>query len=202
MKLRPHIRAAIENYLPHMEGWTTVERGCEMAAAIIELQAKVIVDIGVFAARSTLAMGFAARELGESMVYGIDPWSPEAAAEGDDVPESSDWWKEKSRLEDMHQQAMKAVWDHRIEQWVTMIRARSEHIHKLFHEIDVLNIDGAHGEKASCNDVTLYVPKVVKGGFVFMDDCDWPTTAKAIGLLEQQCDLTNDTGKARTYRKR
>src|SRR6478752_2781523 len=74
MSLPKHIHDAIFEYLEHMDGWTTPERGCEMAERILETKAKVCVDIGVFAARSTIAMGFAARQLIDSIVYGIDPW--------------------------------------------------------------------------------------------------------------------------------
>lgn len=200
-----HIQRAIHEYIPHMEGWTSPERGCEMAAAIIEIKARVCVDIGVFAGRSTIAMGFAARDLGNCMVYGIDPWSPAAAYAGDDVEVSAQWWKEKSNLEAIHQQAMKAVWDHNIEPWLVIIRARSEYVHQLFSKIDVLNIDGAHGEKSSCQDVINYMPKLRAGGYLFFDDADWGSTQKALTLIEKECELVNTVkaaNESRTYRKK
>lgn len=202
MSLPDHLIEAIQHYLPPMDGWTTVERGCEMAAAIIETRPEVCVDIGVFAARSTICQGFALRENNFGMVFGIDPWSPAIAEAGDDVRESAEWWREKSNLEAIHQQAMKAVWDHKLEPWVTMIRARSAFVVRLFPRIGFLNIDGGHSEEYSCSDVLLYLPRVITGGYVFMDDTDWPTTQKALSMIEVSCDLVNDTGKARTYRKR
>lgn len=205
MSLPKHIEEAVHHYLPHMEGWTEAERGCEMAACILETKAQVCVDIGVFGGRSTIAMGFAARELGKSMVYGIDNWNPGAAADNDDHKEGVEWWEKKSNLETIHQLAMRSIWDHRLEPWVTIIRAKSEHVHQLFPVIDFLNIDGGHSEINSCRDVTLYLPKVRSGAYVFMDDCGWPTTQKAIGMIEEQCDLVNTTtGKteSRTYKKR
>lgn len=202
MSLPKHIEDAIHNYIPHMDGWCTPERGVEMATHIIETNAQVCVDIGVYAGRSTIAMGFAARQLNTSIVYGIDSWKVDSAIEGDNVEENAKWWKERSRLEEMHWQAMHLIWSHRLDQWITIIRNGSQYVHRLFSVIDCLNIDGNHTEIASCRDVELYVPKVRSGGYVFFDDSDWMSTQKALGILGEMCELVNDTGKARTYIKK
>lgn len=202
MNLPSHIHAAIDGYLPHQNGWTTVQRGQEMAEWILEIKAKVIVDIGVFAGRSTIAMGFAARELGDSHVYGIDPWKVEMAVEGEKDEANADWWKQRADLERMHRETMQWIWDHRLDQWVTIIRQASQYVHQLFPVIDFCNIDGQHAEVASCRDVQLYVPKVRKGGIITFDDTGWEQTQKALGMMDEMCELVNDTGQARTYRKK
>ncbi len=197
-----HLHDAVYNYLEHMDGWTTPERACEMVDHILETKAKVCVDIGVFAGRSTIAMGFAARELQNSHVYGIDPWKIDSAVEGDNVEDNAKWWKERANLEQMHWQCVHMIWSHRLDPWVTIIRNGSQYVHQLFPVIDFLNIDGNHTEIASCRDVELYLPKVRSGGFVMADDSDWSTTQKAMSMIGEQCELVNDNGKARTYRKR
>ena len=205
MSLPKHIEDAINHYLPSQEGWTTPERGREMAERILETKAKVIVDIGVFAGRSTIAMGFAARELVTSHVYGIDPWKIEAQIEGDTVSENARWWKESSNLEYAHKQTMIVIWAHRLDQWVTIIRNASQYVHQLFTEIDFLNIDGSHTEVCSCRDVNLYVPKLRSGHYLMFDDCDWGSTQAALKLVDEQCDLVktmSGDNEARVYRKR
>jgi predicted O-methyltransferase YrrM len=202
MSLPKHIEEAIMKYLPHQEGWTTPERGCEMAEHILETKAQVCVDIGVFAGRSTVAMGMAARELITSHVYGIDPWKIDSAIEGDNVEENAKWWKERANLQEMHWQTMFVLWAHRLDQWVTIIRNASQYVHQLFPVIDFINIDGNHTESASCRDVELYLPRLRSGSFLMFDDSDWGSTQKALKMIEEQCDLINDTGHARTYRKR
>jgi hypothetical protein len=200
--LPSHIEKAIWEYIPHQEGWTTPERACEMAERILETNAQVCVDIGVFAARSTIAMGFAARELGGSIVYGIDSWKIESAIEGDNVEENAKWWREKSNLEKMHLQTMHSIWAHRLDPWVTIIRNSSQYVSGLFPVIDFLNIDGCHTEVASCRDVLLYLAKLKSGGYCTFDDSSWASTQKALGLINEQCELVNETDNARTYRKR
>jgi predicted O-methyltransferase YrrM len=197
-----HIRDAIFTYIPPMDGWTTPERACEMAECILETKARVCVDIGVFAGRSTIAMGFAARQLVDSVVYGIDSWKIDTAVEGDNVEENAKWWKEKANLEQMHWHAMRAIWSHNLDQWVIIIRSPSQYVSHIFDTIDFLNIDGCHTEIASCRDVELYLPKVRSGAYVCFDDTDWPSTQKAQRMIEKYCDIVNDTGKAKTYRKR
>lgn len=205
MSLPSHISEAIHKYFNHMNGWTTPERGCEMAELILETRAQICVDIGVFAGRSTIAMGFAARELNTSWVYGIDNWNPGTAKDNDDHEEGVEWWAKQSNLETIHQEAMRDLWGHRLEPWVIIIRAKSEHVAQLFPVIDFLNIDGGHSEVTSCRDVSLYVPRVRSGGYVLMDDTSWDTTQKALRLIEEQCDLIRvvpGANEARTYRKR
>lgn len=202
MSLPEHIGKAIWEYIPNQDGWTTPERGCEMAEHILETKAKVCVDIGVFAARSTIAMGFAARELIDSHVYGVDAWKIDSAVEGDNVEENAKWWKERANLEQMHWQAVHMIWAHRLDQWVTLIRNNSQYVHQLFPVIDFLNIDGCHTEIASCRDVELYLPRVKSGAYVMFDDSDWGSTQKALSMIEEQCELVSDNGKARSYRKR
>lgn len=202
MNLPDHIREAIFHYIKHMEGWSTPERCCEMADAILETQSRVCIDIGVFAGRSTIAMGFAARELGNAMVYGIDPWKIDSAIEGDSVEMNAKWWKENANLEQMHRQTMQSIWAHNLDQWITIIRAPSQYVNQLFPVIDFLNIDGCHTEIASVRDVALYVPKLRSGHYLTFDDSDWLSTHKALELIETSCELVSDTGKARTYKKR
>lgn len=201
-ELPPHIHSAIDSYIPHQNGWTTVERAQEISACILETNAKVCVDIGVFAGRSTIAMGFSAREIGDSMVFGIDPWKIEQAIEGESDEANADWWRTKADLERMHRETMQWIWDHRLDNWVTIIRAPSQNVHQLFPVIDFLNIDGQHAEIASCRDVELYVPKLRKGAYCTFDDTAWAQTQKALKMIETMCDLVTDTGEARTYRKR
>lgn len=205
MSLPKHISDAIHEYVVHMEGWSTPERCCEMAEKILETKAKVCVDIGVFAGRSTISMGFAARQLVDSKVYGIDPWTPEAATDNDDNKEGIDWWKDKANLEDMQRQAVRSVWNHHLEPWVVLIRSRSEYVYQLFPEIEFLNIDGGHSEISSCRDVELYLPHVKSGYYIFFDDTAWPSTQKAVRMIDEQCELINVTKaetESRTYRKR
>jgi predicted O-methyltransferase YrrM len=208
--MRPNTETAIRNWSASAEGWCLVERALEMAQLVIEHQPSTIVEIGVFAGGSLIPQALALKEIGTGRIYGIDPWSRQAAVEqvftdgktlAADEEIARKWWEEVD-LERMHLLCMQGIWNHALEQHAVVIRARSEHCPELFNEIDVLYIDGSHSEEASCRDVELYLPKVACAGFVWIDDANWETVRKAVGLIEETCTLERDHEQYRLYRKR
>lgn len=211
MSLPKHIVDAIETYIPPLEGWSRPDRCCEMAELVIDIKPKVVCEIGVFGGRGTIAQGFALREnSNQGHIYGIDPWKLEYAIEGE-WSENQNWWRNNIDLDDIHKRCMHAIWAHNLDQWVTIIRAASQHCFKLFPRIDILTIDGSHTEEASFRDARLYVPNVVSGGYIWADDADWQikegdkviqSTQKAMRYIEESCDLVKQIGNMRLYKKR
>lgn len=211
MSLPRHIRDAIETYIPPLEGWTEPDRACEIAELIYDNKPKVVVEIGTFGGRSAIAMAFALRENNNGgKVYCLDPWRVEYAKEGE-WKDNQDWWDKNIDIHEIHRKCMVAIWSHNIDEWLVVIRAASQYCPELFPEIGLLLIDGNHSEVASLRDATLYVPRVITGGFVLMDDADWrvkigdetiESTKKAMQFVEESCDLVKQMGNMRVYRKR
>lgn len=208
-----HLKSTIERELSMSppilcEGWTTPERGIEMAELVLETKPDTIVEIGCFGARSTIAMALALRENGKGKIYTIDPWKKEAALEGENQA-NQEWW-DKVDLNWIHNKAMEAIWRNSLDEYVVPIRAYSHHTHSLFSEIELLVIDGNHSEVASCRDVACYVPLIPNlrkqsglNSYLWFDDSDWPSTQKALGLIEKEggMKLCKDGGNYRIYRK-
>jgi hypothetical protein len=191
----------IHSEIPKLEGWVSPERGCEMADLITKHRPQVCVEIGVFGARSIISQGMALYQNGSGKIYGIDPWRVDAALEGESG-ENAVWWKDRVDLHGIHKSAMEAIWRIGIDKQVVILRASSQNVVQLFPKIDHLFIDGNHTEVASCRDVTLYVPLVKTGGIVIFDDTDWPSTQKAVAILDKSCELLKDAMKYRIYRKK
>ena len=55
--------------------------------------------------------------------------------------------------------------------------------------IDILHIDGNHTADVALSDAYMWLPKVKKGGYIWFDDANWPTTAKAGAYLREHCTL-------------
>lgn len=185
-----------------LEGWFTADRGKELAQLVLDHQPETIVEIGTFGARSTICMGLACRELGHGKVYAIDPWRKEAALEFENEA-NREWWN-KVNLHEIHKGAMEAIWRLGLEEWIVVIRSRSEHCPQLFGGgIDLLLVDGNHSEAASSRDVTLYAPQLREGSIVIMDDTDWETTKKAQQLLEEYCSVlkVSEDGHYKIYKR-
>lgn len=206
--MRPDTELAIREFSATAEGWCRVERALEMAELIVETKPVCVVEIGVFAGGSLVPQALALKENGFGRIYGIDPWSREAAIEqvftdgkitSDAETVAAAWWAEVD-LEKMHQLCLQGIWRYCLEEYAVVIRARSEHCPELFTAIDICYIDGSHSEEASCRDVNLYGSKVKSGGFIWIDDANWKTVEKAIGLLEVFCTLERDHEQYQLYR--
>jgi hypothetical protein len=189
-------------------GWLTPEVGAAMRNLIWKVKPEVCVEIGVFAGKSLINTALALKENGHGIVYGIDPWRLDVALAGAS-PDEFDW--NKADLDAVHYDCMRAIWEHGVEKYAVVIRAPSQYCVQLWEKylgdepdencIDILYIDGGHSEESSCLDVELYSPKVFSGGHIWLDDTNYASLQKAIGIVEQQCQLVKDFGHARLYKK-
>ena len=53
--------------------------------------------------------------------------------------------------------------------------------------IDILHVDGNHTQDIALGDVQMYLPKVKKGGYIWLDDANWETTHLAREFLFANC---------------
>lgn len=205
--LPSHLKDAIHHYIPAMGGMTSPERCCEMAELVYDTKPSVVVDIGAFGGVTLVSQAFSLRELAKGRIYGIDAYKASCAAE-DENEINKAWWH-KINFKSVYLSCAWAIWDHHLEDHAVLIRSRSEDCYQLFERIDILNIDGCHSEAASVRDVQNYLPRVVAGGWIWMDDCDWfadrpASTQAAQRLLEESCDIvrSGDNGHYKLYHKR
>jgi predicted O-methyltransferase YrrM len=182
-------------------GWCTPEKALAMSNLILDQKPAVVVEVGVFAGRSVIPQAMSLRENGGGMIFAIDPWKKEAALEGENAKENDDWWANLD-LHNVHKVAMEFIWRWDLDAHATVIRNASQHVARLFPNIDILHIDGCHSELVSCRDVDLYVPRVVKGGHIWFDDTNWATTKAAIDKLHKVADKIGQVGDCALFRKR
>jgi len=190
------------------EGWLDPARGIEMAELVLATEPQTIVEIGVFGGRSLIAQALALKQIGKGRIFGIDPWKQSDALEGE-TPANRDWWQKNVDLHAIHRGAMESIWRLGLDDYVTIIRAASQRLPKLFAGgIDILNLDSNHSEVASCRDVELYLPQLNTNGYIWMDDLDWQddggklTMKKAEGMVLSQCVQVRRNGHYGLYCKR
>ena len=205
--MNPEIWESIKHY----KGWCSHEKAVAMYELTRTQQPKVCVEIGVFGARSLAVVAMALRDAQTDgglpgQVWGIDPWTNDAAIDHEENPANRDWWT-KVDLDAVRDEAIRRLNASKLLEWARIIVSKSNDAAPLFHSIDWLHIDGNHNEECSTNDVLLWVPKVRKGGYIWFDDADWPQTRKAIsildgGMAERVRDIhSSDGGMARLYVK-
>jgi cephalosporin hydroxylase len=184
-----------------IQGWLSPEVATAMQCLIREVKPDVMIEIGVFAGLSLINAARAMKELGKGIIYGIDPWSMDTALNNMGSGEHVGFWSDIN-LDDVHKDCVHSVAENKLDN-VVLIRAPSERCHQLFRpgSVDILYIDGGHSVPQSCSDVVNYLPKVKRGGYIWLDDTDWVSVQKAERMIRDACELTADFGHACLYKK-
>lgn len=161
---------------PNLHGWCSPEKACALAAAVLTLRPTITVEIGVFGGRSFIPMAMTVKLVGRGTIFGIDPWSAPASLVGM-TGANQEWWA-KCDHDDIYRLFIEALNNSGARDVSVITRMRSNEV-KLdtFPFIDLLHIDGNHGEEASLYDVNAFGSLVRVGGILFMDDIGWASKA-------------------------
>lgn len=155
---------------PRLYGWATPEKACTMAAAVLAIRPNVTVEIGVFGGRSLLPMAMAHKETGQGVVWGIDPWLRSESVQGQVNAGDVNYWQTLDH-EIVYHDFLANLAPLGIQNIVKVIRSSSNAIVPP-PVIDLLHVDGNHGEQAA-TDAKRFSPSVRLGGLCFLDDLDW-----------------------------
>lgn len=171
--------------LSKTDGWSDFGHCSMLMDFVLQHRPKTIVEIGIFGGRSLAAIGFALRHLGEGYVIGIDPWSKEAACEGENE-KNIEWWSNLD-IEAIYIRFMQNIIAMGLTKECRWLRATAEEAVHFFKDgsIELLNLDANHSELVSCRQVTQWMPKIASKGILTIDDCDWQSQAKALQMVRQ-----------------
>lgn len=191
--------------LNELEGWCSEKKARVLCALVSYFRPNTCVEIGVFGGKSLFAIASACYEYGGT-VHGIDPWERDEAVLAVQEQANKDYWGSVN-LDAVYNGCVAALSRLGLEACCHIRRMTSEQAAPLFETVDLLHIDGNHTEKQSTLDATLWLPKVTSGGIVVFDDIDWceagkPTTAAAVRIVEDQCELLSQIENYAIYRKR
>lgn len=164
-----NLQAKIAAIVPTITGWCSVEKGQDLALAVIKTKSAVTVEIGCWGGRSLIPMAMAHAEQQAGIVWAIDPWSPQASTEGYDTV-NANWWGSQNH-EAVYQGFLLSLKTTGVEQYVKVVRQKSDDVEPP-PAIDVLHLDGQHTDQA-VKDIARFAPAVVPKGFVFIDDIGW-----------------------------
>jgi hypothetical protein len=186
-RMSSSLHERIAAVVPELQGWCTVEKACRLADLILETGPSLVVESGVFGGRSLIPQAMALAEQRYGVIVGIDPWTPEAALEGDVGEANAEWWGSKVNLEDIYVGFIEQVLKHRLTPHCSWVRRKSHEVTALFADesIDVFHQDSNHSELVSCREVTSWRGKLKPQGTWILDDCDWPTQKRAVELIQE-----------------
>lgn len=168
-----------------LDGWCPLEKAEALARLVLDVKPACIAEIGVYGGRSLIPMALAAKTYGGT-VHGIDPWSHEAALEGDVGADNSEWWG-RLDIEKIYQGFLGGIRRFGVEDTLRVHRTTDVAALGEFQDgqIGILHVDGNHSSEVSRRYVEQWGPKITAGGYLVMDDIDWQTQAETLALIEQ-----------------
>jgi hypothetical protein len=186
-------KATLLQTVPTMNGWCDPRKANHVFDTVYQHDAKVCVELGVFAGRSLIAFGLAqakraedprtypyylrSRHMGSAIGY--EETTIRRTPSGGQVLTTR-----QSKAECMRVSA-----DLKISKHVSLLHMSTVNAYPQIKDpIDMLHIDGNHSRWDSVRDVTLWVDRVRPGGIIYFDDEDWNTTGNAQELLLLKCD--------------
>lgn len=168
--------------------------------------AKLCVEIGVFKGSSLLYFAEGLR-LTSGKVIGIDPYQLDAFKNKINASKNKIenekisnliykvLFTEQKILDDIYENLIKIIIDNDLSDVISIVRDKSENYccNLSSESVDILHIDGNHDEENVSKDIINYLPLVKKGGYIIMDDENWPGVKNAIkNYLQSECDLVKD----------
>ena len=172
----------------------------------LEFKPSLCVDIGVYGGASLFPVAATLKFLGEGRVIGIDPWIKAETLKNLDPRDASNrqFWQ-RFPIGGLYPTFQNMIRSHQLENYCVTMKMTSEAAApQITEEIDMLHLDGNHSEEGSMLDVLCYLPKVRKGGYIWITHPLWPWKQEAVQLLAESCDLYKiiENGECFLFKKR
>lgn len=189
----------------HGYGWCGPEKALALYRLVRDNDARVCVDVGVFAGKSCLSMAFACKEKKSGIVVAVDAWE-KGLCTFDADEAARNWWSTNVDLELIYRKFLTEMVATETSPYIRVLRMSSWNASRFVDEpIDVLHIDGSHDEFSSSCDVCYWLPRLRVGGHVCLDDYDWASLQTAVKLTRKCCDeiqiVNTEESHSAIYRK-
>lgn len=185
-----------------LPGWCSNDKALLLYDWVVTHKPQRCVEIGVYGGRSLVpvALGLAFNEKGT--VWGIDPWKAEVVSEDPDhVPGSPGWCQ--GDLDAAFNATLQAIVELKLARWIRLLCGHSSEVSRCFlgTKINLLHIDGTHSVHQTMNDIANYVPRVDRGGTVWLDDVKLPGPSEAARTLDKELTVLLDHSDYRVYQR-
>lgn len=186
-------------------GWCCQEKAERMMDLICEVKPETCIEIGVFGGSSIYPTASALKFLNQGIVYAIDSWNTADCLEGYVSDDPNYLWWNHINLENVYLDFINMLDRWELKPYCMVMRTIGLKALDQFvdESVDILHLDGNHTEDAALRDAQAYLPKVKKGGYIWLDDANWPTNHRALAFLELYCtkDEMRSTDEYFLFRK-
>lgn len=200
------LKEQVAEGLKAIPGWCTREKSDSFIDLILQTKPHIWVEIGVFGGSTLFPAASALQALGEGIAIAIDPWDKiEALRHLDPARNPEDWrWWSRVNLREIEHSFRQMLEERGLQNTVAVLKMTSKDAASKIRKIDILYIDGNLSEEGVLEDVRLYLPKIVPGGYIWLNDALWTSRQAAQDLLLQSCRFIRsiDGGNCLLFQKR
>ena len=174
-------------------GGCSLEKASTMALLIKRLNLKYTADIGVYRGRSLFPQAIAHNMFTGGKVFGIDPYSNVAAIQNDkpEIQNILDDFAKNTDFNRIFNDVNEVLHINKLDSNCVMIREYSEKAKSHFLEknirLGLVHIDGNHDTSFVVKDVNDYLPLLINGGVIVLDDISWDSVNPALKILNDAC---------------
>ena len=185
-------------------GGCSHQKALIMGLVISKYELKKTADIGVYRGRSLFPQAIAHQLFSNGMVYGIDPYSNEAAVQNDrpDLQTELDEFVKVTDFQMLYNEVSDII-SNNYENNCIIVRKKSSEAAIDFKKNNIkfglVHIDGNHDTAFVMEDVNNYFPLLEEKSFIVLDDISWDSVKPAFSLLNEEMvfigklkDATND----------
>lgn len=179
----------IETIHEGVDGWCTTHKATILYNLAREEGIELGLEIGIFAGKSFFPVCLAFKEKAKGKHYGVEPWSNAIAVETATNAINDEWWSKLDMLQ-IKKQFFRNLAKFDFTEFAAIIETPSDSAYALFStfryykKIDILHIDGSHSTPEALHDVTNWTKLVRPGGYVILDDINWPSVGLAYEYLK------------------
>lgn len=190
---RADIETLLSDVVVDFGGGCSVRKATAIAYLIQRFKLATALDIGVYRGRSFLPMCLAMSKVGRGIAVAVDPWSRLEARERDNpqLRKYVDAWIDALNFEAVFQGVLQQLEKHGLNDFAQIRRTTSTLAAKEFaHEgmqFDLIHVDGNHDTQSVLDDIAAYLPLLVPGGFLVIDDVSWGSVRPALLNVLAQC---------------
>tara|TARA_R100000306_G_C4377775_1_gene142765 strand:- start:2316 stop:3065 length:750 start_codon:yes stop_codon:yes gene_type:complete len=173
-------------------GGCSHEKALIMSMLIKNFQLKKSVDIGVYRGRSLFPQAIAHKLFTDGIVYGVDPYSNQAAIQNDrpDLKDQLDQFIKTTDFQALYNAVSSIITENNFQNNAVLVRKKSTDAVTDFKKdkiyFGLVHIDGNHDTKYVMEDVKNYMPLLDDTSFIVLDDISWDSVKPAYSLLEEE----------------
>ena len=204
-QLTSRIAAVLDQIPGDFGGACSVSKANLIAWLIRRYGLHTTLDIGVYRGRSLFPQALAHQQYTDGLVYGVDPWSSVEAKENDNLAlkDAIHAFVDQLDFERIYQDVTSHKERLNLEAHCIILRQTSARAIEYFDKngvyFDLIHVDGNHDTEKVMKDISLYLPRLNREGFLIMDDISWESVHAAyrkvspnLTLLFKRVDREND----------